>query len=83
MIVDGILLILNNVLNILLSPISIISIGVDFVASIPIFARFIQVIAYLIPWWNILPLIILTISIISLKIIISLVKTIWSLIPFV
>lgn len=83
MIVDLILLVLQGALNILLLPLSVVNVSVDFLSGIPLFVSFLQVIAYILPWGNILPLIILTISIIVLKIGISVVKTIWSLLPFV
>ena len=83
MIIDLILLVLQGALNILLLPLSVVNVAVDFLSGIPLFVSFLQVIAYILPWGNILPLIILTISIIVLKIGISVVKTIWSLLPFV
>lgn len=83
MIIDLILLVLQGALNILLLPLSVVNVSVDFLSGIPLFVSFLQVIAYILPWGNILPLIILTISIIVLKIGISVVKTIWSLLPFV
>ena len=83
MIIDLILLVLQGALNILLLPLSVVNVAVDFLSGIPLFVSFLQVIAYILPRGNILPLIILTISIIVLKIGISVVKTIWSLLPFV
>ena len=82
MITNSILNVLGVVLGGLLSPLSLIKITSDFVASIPIVFSFLQVVAYLLPWKNILPLIILNISLFMLRIIISLIKTIWSIIPF-
>lgn len=82
MITNSILNVLGVVLGGLLSPLSLINITIDFVASIPIVFSFLQVVAYLLPWKNILPLIILNISLFMLRIIISLIKTIWSIIPF-
>lgn len=82
MITNSILKVLGVVLGGLLSPLSLIKITIDFVASIPIVFSFLQVVAYLLPWRNILPLIILNISLFILRIVISLIKTIWSIIPF-
>lgn len=82
MITNGILLVLQGVVNILLAPLTIINIAVDFVAAIPVITQFIQVVAYVLPWGNLLPLVVLTIALFVLRIAISLIKTIWNLIPF-
>lgn len=82
MISDGILLVLQGILSILLLPIEGLNIAIDFIGSIPVVVSFLQVIAYLLPWSNILPLIVLVIGIVIFKIAISLVKVIWQLIPF-
>lgn len=82
MITNGILLVLQGVVNILLAPLAMINIAVDFIASIPVITQFIQVVAYVLPWGNLLPLIVLTIALFVLRIAISLIKTIWNLIPF-
>lgn len=83
MIVDGILLVLQGVAFVLLLPLEGLNIAIDFISSIPIVVSFLQVIAYIIPWTNILPLILLVVAIIIFKIAVSLVKTIWQLLPFV
>lgn len=83
MIVDLFLLVLQGVLNIILSPLTIVNIAIDFISGITVFTSFLQVIAYILPWSNILPLIVLSISLILLRIGISIVKTVWDLIPFV
>lgn len=81
MIIDLLLLVLQGALSILLAPLTFVNIVIDFVSGITVFTSFLQVIAYILPWSNILPLIILTIGLILLRIGISLVKTIWDLIP--
>lgn len=83
MIIDLLLLVLQGVLNIVLLPLTVINIGIDFLAGIPVFVSFLQVVAYVLPWPNILPLIVLSVGIIVFKTAISLIKTIWALIPFV
>lgn len=83
MIVDGLLFILSNLLRFLLLPLEAINIGIDFVSSIPYVMQFFQIVAYIIPWTNFIPLFILVISIISFKIVISLLKTLWQVLPFV
>ena len=71
----------RGAINILLLPLEIVNIAIDFVSSIPVLVSFFQVIAYIIPWSNILPLIILTISFGVFKIVVSLLKTIWDILP--
>lgn len=57
MILDGILGIFNVLLGILLAPLSVLSLGIDFVNSIPIINGFLNIIAYILPWNNITPII--------------------------
>lgn len=82
MIVDGILLVFQGVLNILLAPLTILNIGVDLIASIPYVTQFLQVVAYILPWSNLLPLIVVIISICMFRISLSFVKLILNFIPF-
>lgn len=81
MIVDGLLIVLQSALNILLLPLTVVNVAIDIGESLPVFASFLQVVAYILPWDNLVPLIVLNISIVVLKIGISIVKTIWELIP--
>ena len=83
MIVDMILLVLQGVLNIILLPLEAVNIGVDLIASIPIISDFLQIIAYILPWSNLLPLILFTVSLFVFRIAVSLVKTVLDVIPFV
>ena len=57
MITNAILLVFQGVLNVLLTPLSVFNIGVDFVSSIPIISSFIKIIAYVLPWSKLTPLI--------------------------
>ena len=82
MIVNLLLDVLALVLNILLLPLEAINITVDFVSSVPVVSQFIQVIAYLLPWSNILPLIIIVVLILNAKIVISFIQAVWRLLPF-
>lgn len=83
MIIDVLLNIIAGVINVLLFPLEVINIGVDFLAGIPAVYKFLQVVVYILPWSNILPLIVLIIAIFILRIVISLIKTIWDLLPIV
>lgn len=82
MIVDGILLVFQGVLNILLAPLTILNIGIDLISSIPYVTQFLQVVAYILPWSNLLPLIVVIISICMFRISLSFVKLILNFIPF-
>lgn len=81
MIFDAILLVLQGIVNILLSPLTVLNIAIDFVASIPVITQFLQVVAYVLPFSNLMPLIILNIAIFGFRAIIALIKTVWDLLP--
>lgn len=81
MIVDGILNVLAILLNILLAPLEVLNIVIDISSSVPIVASFIQVVAYLIPFNNLLPIFVIVIAIIGFKVVISLLKTLWDILP--
>lgn len=83
MIIDLILILLKGVLNILLAPLEVINIAIDLSSSIPIVASFIQVIAYLLPWSNLIPLFVIIFAILSFKFVIAVITALWNLIPFV
>lgn len=82
MILDAILNILAGFVSVLLAPLEVINIGIDLISSIPVVASFIQVIAYIFPWTNILPIIFITIIILNFKLFISAIRAIWELLPF-
>lgn len=82
MIVDGILSVLSVVFSVILSPLEIINVGVDVISSIPVVSNFIAVIAYIFPWNNILPIIILTFLIINFKNLVAFIMAVWKLLPF-
>lgn len=82
MIVDGILSVLSIVFSVILSPLEIINVGVDVVTSIPVISNFITVIAYIFPWNNILPIILLTFLIVNFKNLVAFIMAVWRLLPF-
>lgn len=82
MIGDLILIVFQGILNVLLLPVTVFNIAVDFVSSIPVVVDFLQIAAYILPWSNILPLILLVIALSGFRITLSLVKTFLSFIPF-
>lgn len=83
MILDMILNVLSGLLNILLSPLQVINISIDFVTSINGVIDFIRVIAYLLPWNALLPLFAVVFIILNFKTIISIIMAVWKLLPFV
>lgn len=83
MIVDMILLLVQGVLEVLLLPLSAINIVIDFASSIPIVSQFLSIVAYILPWSNILPLIIIVIGIFLFRIAMAVIKAIWHFIPVI
>lgn len=81
MIVDLILLLVQGILNVLLLPLTVFNIAVDLVSSLPVTTEFLQVAAYMIPWSNILPLILLVITILLFRAAVALIKIVWKFIP--
>ena len=82
MITDGILLVFQGLINIILSPISIINISVDFISSITLVTQFLQIVVYILPWSNLMPLITLIITLSLFRIAVALVKLVVEFIPF-
>lgn len=81
MISDGILFVFQGILNVLLLPLSALNVAIDFVGSIPVVTQFLQVIVYVLPWNNLKPLILFTISMFIFRAVLSLIKLIWHFIP--
>lgn len=81
MITDAILSFLTTISSSVLSPLYIIDVAVDLATSIPVVIKFIMFIAYVIPWQNLVPLFIIILSLLGFRILISLTKFIFSLIP--
>lgn len=82
MITDGILLVFQGLINIILSPLSIINISVDFISNITPVTQFLQIVAYILPLSNLMPLITLIITLSLFRIAVALVKLVVEFIPF-
>lgn len=82
MITDGILLVFQGLINIILSPLSIINISVDFISNITPVIQFLQIVAYILPLSNLMPLITLIITLSLFRIAVALVKLVVEFIPF-
>lgn len=83
MITDGILLVLQGILIVLLSPLAVLNIGIDFLTSIPVITEFIQIVAYVLPWDNLLPLIAVIFASFIFRVVLSLIKLVWHFIPVI
>ena len=83
MIFDAILNVIALIFKVILTPIDVLNFTVDLAASIPVVGGFINVISYLLPWKNLLPLFGIVIGITLFKIGVSLIKTLWDLLPIV
>lgn len=82
MILDGIFLVLQGVLNIILAPLTVLNISIDFISNIPVVFQFLQIVAYIIPWSNLLPIFVVVIAIFVFKIGLTLIKLLINFIPF-
>lgn len=65
----------------LLSLIPTVDISISFLTGIKFVSDIFAIIAYVLPWQAILPLILINISIFIFRAIIALIKTIWELLP--
>lgn len=80
MVVEGLLSVVFGFVNILLLPLNVIDIGLDILTLEPVI-QFINMAMYLIPFKDLLPIFIFFVSMMSFRIIVSLIKTIWDLLP--
>lgn len=81
MITNGILLIFQNFLNIILLPLTVFNVVIDIASSIPFITQFLQVVSYIVPWSNLLPIILVMFAMFSFRIGLALVKLIIYIIP--
>lgn len=80
MIVESLLSVVFGFINFLLLPLQIVDFALDLVALEPVI-QFINMALYLIPFNRLMPIFIFFVSMMSFRIIISLIKTIWDLLP--
>lgn len=81
MIIDGILFILQSIVNILLAPLSALNWGFTTATSIRVISDFINIVAFVLPWKNIMPIFTFVIAMFAFRAIVALIKTIWDLLP--
>ena len=82
MIVESLLSVVFGFINFLLLPLQIVDFALDLVALEPVI-QFINMALYLIPFNRLMPIFIFFVSMMSFRIIISLIKTIWDILPIV
>lgn len=81
MITNAILLLFQHILEVLLLPLTKLNIVIDFIGSIPVVSQFLQIVIYVLPWDNLLPLITFIFAMFIFRAILSLIKLIWHFIP--
>ena len=81
MITNAIFSIFEGLVNVFLAPLEIINIGINFITPLAAIRPFLEVIAYLFPFSNIVPLIILSLTILGIKITISIITFVMKFIP--
>ena len=80
MIVEGILTVVFGIVNIILSPISLIGWGFDTALCSPL-GDILKVVYYVLPIGKLSPIITFIVAMFIFRAVIALIKTIWELIP--
>ena len=83
MIGNAILLIAQGFINLLFAPLAVLNFTIDLVSSIPVVTQFLQVVVYVLPMDNLMPIILFTISMFIFRAVLSFVRLIWSFIPII
>ena len=81
MITNAILSFFLAIINVLLAPLEVINIAIDFVSSIPVVVNFLSFVWYIIPWSNLTPIVVAVIAILTFKATIALIKLTIHFIP--
>lgn len=81
MIIDAILIMLQGIVNILLAPLTVLNWVTTTTINISVIQDFINIIVFVLPWQNIMPIIIFIIGMFLFRAIVALIKTIWDLLP--
>lgn len=80
MIVEGVLSVVFGLLNVLLLPLQVVDFGLNVLTFKPVL-QFLNMALYLVPFRELMPIFIFFVSMMSFRIIVSLIKTIWDLLP--
>ncbi len=73
--------ILSFLINLLLAPLTVVDIAIDFFSGIEWVTDALSIVAYIMPWSNILPIVAIIVGLFIFRITISIIKTLWELIP--
>ena len=81
MITNAILSFLTTVSAGLLPALFMIDVAVDLVTSIPVVTKFILYVVYIIPWQNLVPLLVIVFALLGFRIVMALLRFILALLP--
>lgn len=81
MIINLFIYVIKGIVNVLLAPLTVLDFVVDVTSKISIVQSFVKVVAYLFPWSQLSPLVVFIVSMFIFRSIVSLIKTIWDLLP--
>lgn len=81
MVIDLLLYVLQGIVNVLLAPLSVLNFVIDVGSKISIVQGFVKVVAYLFPWSQLSPLVVFIVAMLVFRSVVSLIKTIWELLP--
>ena len=82
MIVESLLSVVFGLINFILLPLQIVDFALDLVTLEPVI-QFINMALYLIPFRELMPIFIFFMSMMTFRVVVSLIKTIWDLLPIV
>jgi len=82
MIVEGLLNVVFGLLNVLLIPLQIVDLGLSVITLEPVI-QFLNMALYLIPFKELMPIFVFFVAMMSFRVVVSLIKTIWDLLPIV
>lgn len=82
MVVDVIINGIFGILNVLLLPLDVINFGVDLITIEPVM-QFFRMAVFLIPVQELMPIFLFFVSMMGFRIVVSIIKTIWDLLPIV
>lgn len=81
MIVNGLIYILQAIVNVLLAPLNVLNFVIDISFAIPVVKDFISVVSYLMPFDKLVPLFAIVFGVFVFRGIVALIRTIWDLLP--
>jgi len=82
MITDIILDAIFGIISVLLLPLEVINFGIDLIMIEPVL-QFFRMAVFLIPITQLMPIFLFFVSMMSFRIVVSIIKTIWDLLPIV